>query len=126
MGLVIKRRVSLDFLGDDYKEAYINFRAIPTKDFPPLTEKINKLDETDNTKSTEFILQILNDYFLDGKDQEGNDLAKEDLGVLDPPSVIRCFEGLTGAIVGEEGTIVDPKDTAQSEKPSSTEASTTK
>ena len=37
--IVIKKQVSLDFLGEDYKEAYINFKSIPALDY----EQIKKI-----------------------------------------------------------------------------------
>ena len=116
MGLLIKKRVSLEFLGKEYKESYIEFKAIPLKDFEKLTTEVEAIGE-DGIKSIKFISDKLKEYFISGKSPEG-DLSKEDLDELDQESVVKCFEVLTGQNINEEKDFLEP----DSNKPSSTTA----
>lgn len=38
--IIIKKKVSLDFLGDEYSRAYITFRAIPLPDYEGITKEL--------------------------------------------------------------------------------------
>lgn len=104
--IVIKRKVSLDFLGEYYKEAYINFKAVPVRDYADLINKLPK-DEKNNVESIELMLGLLKDYFVDGKfpDEKGElvSLEADDVMDLDQESAIKCFQ----ALVGQD---IDPKD----------------
>lgn len=95
--IVIKRTVSLEFLGPDYAEAYLVFRSIPVSDYEDimkelpsinsrlarLVEKADKHDLTEqenaelvelqkanaeeNKKSFDLILSYLKKYYIGGK-----------------------------------------------------------
>jgi hypothetical protein len=96
--LIIRKRVGLEFLGEQYSAAYIEFRSIPVGDYDALIQKINKVEDA---KANEAILNILKDYFLGGKfpndDGEPEDLdGKEELDGLDRDALIECFGKLTG------------------------------
>ena len=110
MGLLIKKRVNLDFLGDEYKESYIEFKAIPVKDFEAIQTEQKKIED-DDIKAIRFILDNLKKYFLSGKapDDKGEvaDLVADDMGDLDQQSVVKCFEILTGLSVNEEQDFLD-------------------
>jgi hypothetical protein len=133
--LVIRKRVTLEFLGDDYKAAYIDFRSIPVGDYGSLLDTI-KTSSDDDKKANAAILQILKEYYLKGEfpNEEGKMESldsKEELDGLDKDALIECFGKLTGQdIKGALDTIaaggpadqavdVDPKSEAPS-KPGST------
>ena len=60
--LAIKKRVNLDFLGEEWKEAHILFRSIPLKDYEELMKEAEvKKDAIKFTRST------LKKYYLSGK-----------------------------------------------------------
>lgn len=42
--LVIKKRISLDFLGEDYKDAFIIFRSIPLPDYEEISKQLPTSD----------------------------------------------------------------------------------
>lgn len=111
MGLVIKRRVSLDFLGEEYKDSCIVFKAIPVVEYQKVLKNAEEIGE-DNAKSITFILETLKKYFIEGKFQ-GTALIKEDLDSLDVESAVKCFEVLSGQTTS-------PKEPATSENTSST------
>lgn len=117
MVLQIRKRVSLDFLGEEYKDSYLIFKAIPIKDYEELQTKIESIDEK---KSISFIQETLKKYFINGKaaneSGELEDVTAEDLGELDQEAVINCFETLTGQNINKENDFLDE----DSKSPSST------
>lgn len=110
--IVIKRKVSLSFLGEQYSEAYINFRTIPVKDYIELEEKMPKQDDTNTSNKTfvPMVIELLKKYFSDGKfpDETGElvDLDADDIDDLDSETTITCFN----VLVGQAN---DPKDLNQ-------------
>lgn len=120
MALVIRKRVSLDFLGEEYKDAYITFKAIPLKDFEELQTEIESIGD-DNKKSLTFISEKLKHYFLNG--QAPNEAGKlenivvDDVDNLDQESILKCFQVLSGQSINEDSDFLDKP----SSKPSSTE-----
>lgn len=121
MAIVIKKRVSLGFLGDDYKEAYLNFKSVPLADYSKIIDEITEIeDKKDNKKYLNKIMEYLKKYFLDGEFPEEGKLAPvthEDLEGLDPETSIICFQTMTGQIP-------DPKGLTTSQTPLPTEDST--
>lgn len=99
--LVIKKRVNLDFLGDEYKEAYIIFKSVPLNDY----EKIMEAPQ-EGKEALKFIQGVLEKYFVGGKAPDDNgqlaDIKKEDLGQLDGETAVKCFEVLSGTSAGSQ------------------------
>lgn len=98
MAIVIKKRVSLDFLGEEYKDAYLTFRSIPAAEFDEVVAKLTDIEEKKD-KALTYILDILKQFFLSGEFPEDGKLlpvAKEDLGGLDAMSIVKCFQIFTG------------------------------
>ncbi len=116
MTLVIKKKVSLAFLGEGYEEAYLTFKSIPLKDYQGVMDEMPK--DEDNAKALELIIKYLKQYFVGGKfpDEEGKlqDVTKEDVDELDAETAIKCFQ----ALMGEQ---IDPKSEGLLTSPSSTE-----
>lgn len=117
MAIVIKKRVNLDFLGDEYKEAYLTFKAIPLKDYEAIIDEMPK-DTQDNKKALQLIVKYLKQYFIGGKfpndKGELEDVSVEDVDELDAATALACFETLTGQRI-------DPKVEAPSTSTSTTE-----
>lgn len=113
MGLVIKKRVSLDFLGEEYKDSVIVFRSIPAKDLPDIQKKAEGAGE-DTGVLIPLFLSVLSDYFIEGT-HEGKPIEKADINDLDATSVIECFQILTGQKI-------DPKDNGLLTSSSGTES----
>lgn len=112
--ILIKKRVSFEFLGEDYKDDYIVFKSIPIKDYSELLKSLPEEGSNDTAKSIEVTLKCLQDNFLEGK-FGGENLTKEDLVDLDQPTAIKCFEVLVGSNP-------DPKSEESLPTPSSTDS----
>jgi hypothetical protein len=99
VAIIIKKRVSLDFLGDEYTEAYLVFRSIPAVDFDDVMVQLKSLEEKAEGSIT-FILEILKKYFLSGgfPNDAGilESVAAEDLDGIDPQTLVQCFKVFTG------------------------------
>lgn len=96
MAIVIKKRVSLEFLGEEYKEAYLVFKSIPALEFQAVADSLDKLDPNSSIGG---IVKVLEDYFLEGEfpsDGKLEPVSKEDIGQLDPLSLTQCFKIFTG------------------------------
>lgn len=135
--IVIKKKVNLDFLGDDYKEAFIVFKSIPLKDYDKIMDELPKndpeidslkqkvVDETatkeelkkfnkildqinlDNKKSIELVNTYLKTYFLSGKFPNHETNELEDLVAED----LDGLDSATSTICFERltGQVTDPK-----------------
>jgi hypothetical protein len=116
MALVIKRKVSLDFIGEDYIDSFLTFKAISVSEYEGLKADVEKF-EKDQSGSVEFIIDILKKHFLSGKGpnekDEITDLVSDDINALDPVSLVEVFKAFTG-------TDIDPKAGTPLTMPSST------
>lgn len=95
MAITIKRRVNLDFLGEAYKDSYLEFYVMPLAEYEEFTKKLVK---TSDQSATRFILDGLKSKFLSGKiNQDGQlkDMTVEDLDSLDAASIIKLFDTYT-------------------------------
>lgn len=96
--IVIRKKISLDFLGEDYKEGYLEFKTIPMRDYQRYVKTAT--DTKDESKAVDFIIDTLGELFLSGKfpNEKGEleDLTKDDLGDLDVATVVTVFKILTG------------------------------
>jgi len=104
MTLVIRKKISLDFIGEEYKNSYLIFRAIAIDEFRDIEEKIEKAD-VNKYSSLKMIKDILADHFIEGK-VLNDEVHKEDIGQLDAETIMNAFKLLTGQL--------DPKDKGQS------------
>lgn len=100
MPIVIKKKVSLDFLGEDYKDAYLVFRSLPLKDYEELSHKIDEAQQ--NEVASKFILNVLKEYFVRGSFPDMETVTKEDLDGLDIDTVLKCFSVFTGQEINRE------------------------
>jgi len=99
--IVIRKKIELGFLGEEYKESFLVFRCIAINDYSDLMKRVETV-EGDNEKSLKEVISILQDYFIEGIfDKQKVD--KEDLGQFDQETLMKSFQALTGQIA-------DPKD----------------
>lgn len=112
--IIIKKKVTLEFLGEDYEDSYLVFRSISIQEFPALMKKVEAASD-DNVKSLSAMIDMLQDHFVEGIFDKQK-VSQDDLGKFDAETIIKCFELLTGQ--------ADPKDNSESTTTSTTEADT--
>lgn len=96
--IVIKKRVSLDFLGDEYSDSYLVFRGIAVREYPELMKRTQQLGE-DGAKSIELIRTELTERFIEGKvkvDGSLVEVTKEDLADLTADVFLVCYQTIAG------------------------------
>lgn len=96
--IVIKKRIDLGFLGEDYEGGFIEFRSLSIKNVQDKLDEISNVGD-DNKKAVEMMLRLLKDNFLTGtfKTKEAEEaINKEDLEDFDVASIIKFFEILSG------------------------------
>ncbi len=90
--IVIKKKVSLDFLGKEYEQSYLTFRSMSIAEYEVL---LKSLEGVDNSKSIKLTLEILKTHFI-----EGEFLAEKveaaDLDQFDVQTLVACLEYFTG------------------------------
>jgi hypothetical protein len=96
----IRKTVKLDFLGDEYKDAYLVFKTIPIKEYANLLPAINQMEE-DRIKSSEKVIEIIKDKFIAGKtlteDGELEAITTDELDdILDEEVSSHVFAVITG------------------------------
>ncbi len=96
--IVIKRKISLDFIGEDYKDCYLEFKTIPMKEYEKYVQQAS--ENKDEKKAIEFITKTLQDLYISGKfiDEKSElfDVKAEELGDFDMNVMITVFKTLTG------------------------------
>lgn len=90
--IVIKKRVELGFLGEEHKQDYLLFKAIPVGEFKNIIEQ---RPETEDASQIDFIIDVLEGKFIEGKFL-GEDVTKDNIKEFDAESIITCFTRLTG------------------------------
>lgn len=99
--IVIKTRVSLDFLGEDYKDGFIVLKSIPTKELDAIQDKAATIEEEDVKANGEFIKNEVKSRLIDGSiPQDGKSVSITEDNIEDLPPVVfsRCFERLMGKV----------------------------
>lgn len=94
--IVIKKKIFLSFLGDEYKEDYFEFTSVPVKEFSEVSEVLQKNKE-DAKGIVETLSNILKSHFSSGSFQ-GEELAPENIDDLDLKSLTQLFIDLTGQV----------------------------
>lgn len=100
MAIQIKKRISLDFLGDEYKEAYLEFNSVAMRDYETLIKQSRDLEDKPE-QSLKFIQSFLLERFMGGKFPENDklrDIQKEELLDFDAEVFLKSFQSLTGQL----------------------------
>lgn len=101
MKFKIVKHFPLDFLGEDWKECFIDLKPLTIADVKGKLPTIAKLQEKDSDvgAGVDLLLELLDDKFISGKviNEEGNlvDLPKEALGDLPVEVIGRAFSFLS-------------------------------
>lgn len=110
--IIIKKRVDLGYLGEDYKDSYLTFKSIAVRDFPAVIKKLDSVGDDDSLeKKLKTMLSVLEEHYVEGI-YDKQKVEKEDIGKFDQETILRAFEKLTGQDITKEVPI-DPKDVKQ-------------
>ena len=100
----VVKKLSLDFLGEGWKDAYINFQVLTIADiknkFPALM-KLKADDAEAVINSMGMIVEVLEDKFVDGKGFDGTkliDFKKEDIENLPNELLKRALDFLSQGV----------------------------
>lgn len=96
MAIVIKKRVSLEFISEEYKDSYLIFKAIPVRDYQGLQDSIKAI-EKDESKGLPFIAEQLTGRFIEGK-VLGQDVSADEIEDLPGDVFIECFNQIRGQL----------------------------
>lgn len=117
--IIIKKKVTLEHLGEEYKDSFVTFKSIPIGEYEKLAKEI---DAVEDKESMNKILEILGSYFFEGL-FDGQKLSKEDMSQFDGETILKFFETLTGQKADAEGNRnLDPKSETELTSSSTTEA----
>lgn len=101
MGIVIKKKVSLAFLGDAYKEASLTFSSIPMREYEELTKKLGQMEE-DQSQSMPLLRELVVNRFIEGEfpNEEGKleNVTKQDLLEFPVEVFIEVMSQLSGKV----------------------------
>lgn len=97
----IRKRISLDFLGEDYKEAYLEFKSLPIREYKENIAQSKALDGKDAGAAVDYIGTFLEARFVSGKFPiagKMEELSADDVRDFDAEVIYRCFQALTGQL----------------------------
>lgn len=100
MSIVVTKRLSLEFLGEEYKEGYLNLRSISLKEYSDLKGDIDKLED-DGDKALDYIKRLILDRFVSGSIPQGKEtteITKENIEDLPAEVFIEAMSVLSGKI----------------------------
>ncbi len=100
MAFVVKKQLSLDFLGEGWHGAYITFTLPSLKDSLAQSTPSQEEIEKEPKKYTLEMVKYLEEHFIDGKGWNGNelvDLTKDDIQLLPTEVFAKGIELLSGA-----------------------------
>ena len=82
MAIVIRKKVSLDFLGEEYKGAELYFRAIPMKDYEQMMDELPKTDPRLKELATKEELTDIEQKELDTLADNAQEENKKNIGLI--------------------------------------------
>lgn len=98
MSFVLKKKVDLSDLSDDWKDCYIELREPTTEEVQRILPKVQK-SEDGSDKQLEVIQEFISKCFIGGKGFDGDkkvEIKKKDIGDLPITVYRRCFDFLVG------------------------------
>ncbi len=101
----VVKKLPLDFLGEDWKEAYINFQVLTIADIKNKFPNLIKIDQNDPKSilnGMDLIIEILETNFVSGKGFDGTkliDLKKEDIKELPNDLIKRGLDFLSQGVI---------------------------
>jgi hypothetical protein len=99
--ILVRKKVTLEFLGEEYKEGFVNFSSISMREYDDIDKKLADLKkEGDDHSSVAFVRDMVLERFLNGKfpvDGKLEDIEKDDLLDLPTEFFIQAMAQLNGS-----------------------------
>ncbi len=96
--MVIRKRLILEFLGEDYKDAYLVFHTLPVSEYEKMVQNEKEAGD-DRIKSTMQMFELVKSKFVEGKfpNEKGElvEITQQDFEV-DEGLLVKCFQFITG------------------------------
>lgn len=96
----IEKKITLDFLDEEYADSYVKILAIPVKEFDELADEIAKIQKNDDgKKSMDYIVKIIKDRFVSGSIKQGEyyvELTADSLTDMPSDFFLGVLERLSG------------------------------
>lgn len=100
--LKFKKKITLEFLGDEYKDSYIELESMPMNELEALLNKAKDTDQSqDRGEALSFMRNAVSDRFVGGSvSQDGKmvEVKKEDVASLPAEVFIEAFQQIVGKI----------------------------
>ena len=97
----INKKVSLDFLGEEYADSYVMLSAIPLREYEELSKQAKEIEESkDNQQAMQKMVDLVKARFQSGSvTQDGKmvDLKVEDIEDMPGEFFINVIKRLSGA-----------------------------
>lgn len=100
MAFVVKKHLKLDFLGEGWEQAYLDFSGLTFKEVREFSKVQVDTDNPDNEKNLDLTVTLLENHFLRGTAFDGQkqvDVKKEDLGDLPVDALTKAVQLLVGS-----------------------------
>jgi len=101
--IVIKKRISLDYLGEEYAKGYIDFKSISIREVEAKIDELEAVGE-DNKQALKIMIELLEKQFITGQffiNEKSEEITKEDIKDFDVNSIMKFF----GVLSGKEGDL---------------------
>jgi len=99
---MIRKRISLEFLGDDYKDSFLVFKAVPMDDYEAVVADAQKAQNA--KQSYDHIKRLVTSRFIEGEiydfdTKKSVAVTTENMGkLLDQDCFLRAYQELTGVV----------------------------
>lgn len=96
--LSINKKITLEFLGEEYADSYVNMSAIPLKDYDEMVKQSEAVKD-DNKKAMEYMVKLVQDRFQSGSIKQGDDMvdmSKEDISDMPGEFFLNVIRKLSG------------------------------
>lgn len=99
--IVVKKRITLEFLGEDYKDGYIVFESIPVKDYERIIKEVEVAEKSGGSEAMNLVKKLVTGRLVEGEiPQDGGMVAitKDNLADLPGDVFLEAMQQLTGKI----------------------------
>lgn len=102
MEITVNRKISLEFLGEQYQEGFLTFKSIPLDELESWDAAVAKEEKKGGKGALEGMKNLLKERFVEGqfpnKDGALEPVTKDDLGKFDAGVFVHIVSVLQGGV----------------------------